>query len=227
MSYILDALRKSDQQRQRERGVAPMLLTAQASAAVSRRPAFWPYGVLAALLLGAGMAIGWLRPWQPLDPAPAAAVVAHPLESSARLPAPEAAVRPQPERQLAAPAPVSAKPAAPVRAEARARSTPTETLAAASGQVAKPVPQRPAGSSDAAPAVITAAELPAPVQQELPALTISVHAYSGKPADRLVGINNRLLHEGEYVADGLKLEQITPDGMILGYKGYRFRRGVK
>jgi general secretion pathway protein B len=65
------------------------------------------------------------------------------------------------------------------------------------------------------------------VQQELPALTISVHAYSGKPADRLVGINNRLLHEGEYVADGLKLEQITPDGMILSYKGYRFRRGVK
>jgi general secretion pathway protein B len=225
MSYILEALRKSDQQRQRERGVAPTLLTAQASVAAPRRPAFWPYGLLAALLLGVGIAIGWLRPWQPLQPAPAAPVAAHPLDSSVRLPATEAAVRPRP--QVSAPAPAAVKPAAPARAEARPRSIPTETLAAASGQVAKPVPERPSGVSDAAPAVIAAAELPASVQQELPALTISVHAYSGKPADRLVGINNRLLHEGEYVADGLKLEQITPDGMILSYKGYRFRRGVK
>ena len=54
-----------------------------------------------------------------------------------------------------------------------------------------------------------------------------VHAYSGSPRDRLVGINNRMLREGDYVAPGLKLEQITPEGMIFGYKGYSFRRGVK
>ena len=44
---------------------------------------------------------------------------------------------------------------------------------------------------------------------------------------RLAGINNRMLREGEYVVPGLQLEQITPDGMIFGYKGYSFRRGVK
>ena len=58
-------------------------------------------------------------------------------------------------------------------------------------------------------------------------MTISVHAYSGNPGDRLVGINNRLLREGGYLVPGLKLEQITPDGMIFGYKGYSFRRGLK
>ncbi len=58
-------------------------------------------------------------------------------------------------------------------------------------------------------------------------MTISVHAYSGNPRDRMVGINNRMLREGDNVAPGLKLEQITPEGMILGYKGYSFRRGVK
>lgn len=58
-------------------------------------------------------------------------------------------------------------------------------------------------------------------------MTISVHAYSGNPGARLVGIDNRILREGEYVVPGLKLEQITPDGMIFGYKGYSFRRGVK
>jgi hypothetical protein len=36
-----------------------------------------------------------------------------------------------------------------------------------------------------------------------------------------------MLHEGEYVASGLRLEQITPDGMIFSYKGYRFSRGVR
>lgn len=44
------------------------------------------------------------------------------------------------------------------------------------------------------------------------------------PRNRLVDINDRLLREGMTVAPGLTLEQITPDGMIFSYKGYRFSR---
>lgn len=58
-------------------------------------------------------------------------------------------------------------------------------------------------------------------------MTISVHAYSARSADRMVGINNRMLREGDSVAPGLRLEQITPEGMVFAYKGYSFRRGVK
>ena len=72
MSYILDALRKSDQQRQRQRGAAPTLHAGQATAAAPKQPAFLAYGLLAAALLGAGVAIGWLRPWQAEQVAPAA-----------------------------------------------------------------------------------------------------------------------------------------------------------
>jgi general secretion pathway protein B len=75
--------------------------------------------------------------------------------------------------------------------------------------------------------VIWVGDLPLAIQQELPLMTISVHAYSARPADRMVGINNRMLREGDSVAPGLKLEQITPEGMVFGYKGYSFRRGVK
>ena len=75
--------------------------------------------------------------------------------------------------------------------------------------------------------MIWLAELPLELQQELPPMTISVHAYSGRPADRLVGINNRMLREGDFVVPGLKLEQITPEGMVFGYKGFIFRRCVK
>ena len=69
-------------------------------------------------------------------------------------------------------------------------------------------------------------ELPVEVQRDLPAMHVMVHAYSARPTDRLVGINNKLLHEGDEVAPGLKLEQITPEGMILNFKGQVFRRGV-
>src|SRR5450755_2868961 len=63
MSYILDALKKSDQQRQR--GATPTLQAAQITVAAPKRPMFIYYGLLAAVLLGAGIMIGWLQPWQP------------------------------------------------------------------------------------------------------------------------------------------------------------------
>ena len=44
------------------------------------------------------------------------------------------------------------------------------------------------------------AELPATMKEQIPTLSISVHAYSAKPADRLAGINGRLLREGDYPA---------------------------
>jgi general secretion pathway protein B len=50
--------------------------------------------------------------------------------------------------------------------------------------------------------------------------------YSAKTADRFVSINDRALHEGDELSPGVKLEKITFDGMILSYKGYRFRRGI-
>jgi general secretion pathway protein B len=239
MSYILDALRKSDQQRRR--GVAPILLAVQAPAVAPKQPALLVYGLLAAALLGAGMAIGWLRPWQAEQAAPGRVelVAAKPFESTPRQAAPapsEAAPQPKPQVPLqnatppaqAAPAPVPAKPQP--RATPKPDGTPRHADAAVPGKAAAPAPAQPAGAAaDAArvPTVISMAELPLSVQQELPPMTISFHAYSGNSRDRLVGINNRMLREGDDVAPGLKLEQITPEGMILGYKGYSFRRGVK
>jgi general secretion pathway protein B len=244
MSYILDALRKSDQQRQR--GAAPTLLAGQATAVAPKQPAFLAYGLLAAVLVGAGMVIGWLRPWQPEQAAPgkAESVAAKPLESTPRQPAPapsEMAPQPKPEPKLqnatrpaqAAPAPalVPTTPQLPARAKPETDGTPREADAAAPSRTAAPAPERPVDTAAADAArvqtVISMAELPLSLQQELPAITISVHAYSDNPGDRLVGINNRIVREGEYVDPGLKLEQITPDGMIFGYKGYSFRRGVK
>src|SRR5450759_3157014 len=68
MSYILEALKKSDQQRQL--GATPTLQATQVTVPAPKRPLFIYYGLLAAVLLGAGIMIGWLRPWQPELPPP-------------------------------------------------------------------------------------------------------------------------------------------------------------
>ena len=70
-------------------------------------------------------------------------------------------------------------------------------------------------------------ELPVAIQQEIPAMTVQLHAYASNPSERLVSINSIRLREGESLMLGLKLEQITPDGMIFSYKGYRFQRGIR
>ena len=76
-------------------------------------------------------------------------------------------------------------------------------------------------------AVLAPTELPAAIQQEIPRLSISLHVYANDPRECLVMINDKLLRPGEFLSPGLRLEQVTPDGVIIGYKGYRFRRGVR
>jgi general secretion pathway protein B len=230
MSYILDALRKSDQQRQR--GAVPTLLTAQAATVAPKQPAYLFYGLIAAVLVSAGIAIGWLRPWQP-ESAPRQTALA-PLPAS-----PEIARKP--ERQLpvqkstsaAQPSPARAamKRDTPARAETDTPGTPPIAVTAVPKAAATLMPEPSGGTGPANAAqdqrAMTMAELPLSIQQEIPAMSVSIHAYSSQPQKRLVRINERMLHEGGYVAPGLGLEQITPDGMIFSYKGYRFSRGVR
>ena len=221
MSYILEALRKSDQQR--KRGAAPTLLAAQALALAPTQPVW--YGLFGAVLLGVGVAIGWLHPWQLESSAPQLPNAASGAPS-ARAPAIESRA---PAIESRAPAIESRAPAIEARVPAIESRVPA--IESRAPPIVREHTKQPAGAdaNDAArvASVPPITELPLSVQQELPAMTISVHAYSGKPADRLVSINSRLQREGEFVAPGLKLEQITPQGMIFSYKGYSFRRGVK
>ncbi len=63
MSYILDALKKSEKERQR--GTVPDLLTDQDI--IEQEPKkrlLWPYLLLVALLLNAFLLVWWLGPWQ-------------------------------------------------------------------------------------------------------------------------------------------------------------------
>ncbi len=69
-------------------------------------------------------------------------------------------------------------------------------------------------------------ELPPSLRLTLPDLTISGHFFDSGPSSRVVIIGGRTLREGQTVAPGLKLEQITRDGAVFSYQGYRFKEGV-
>lgn len=269
MSYILEALRKSEQQRQR--GMAPRLLATQPTYEEDTQPAFLLYGLIVAALIGGGIAIGWWQPWRQA-PSAAESITARPLEPTPRLampaslslpvlpaasgrpeqeaPAQQSSVAAQPVPKpgslkrdalppAAPPAPTPERPAklavvaprapAPVR-EKPAAPAPLEKAVAPTQERSVPIQEKPAEAA-ADPAqvqsVVLLAELPLAIQQELPAMSIPVHTYSSAPGERIVGINDRLLQEGEYVAPGLRLEEIAPDSVVFSYKNYRFRRGLQ
>jgi general secretion pathway protein B len=242
MSYILDALRKSDQQRQR--GAAPTLLTAQATVPVPERTGISMNVWLVAGLVGAGVLIGWLRPWQTESATPMPGHIA--AGPTAAKPLAATPVTPPPQADLNSVARESAPDRQPVQASAfvaKPAPAPGSTENDTSQLVGRKVPvtvredvARPAlenpvtettTSRESGKNVMPLSELPASVRQEIPNLTISFHVYSNNPADRRIMINNELLRQGESLPPGLGVEQITPDGVVISYKGYRFQRGVR
>jgi general secretion pathway protein B len=58
--------------------------------------------------------------------------------------------------------------------------------------------------------------------QALPEMHLDVHVYATKPAERFVYINMRKYHEGNTLQEGPVLERIRRDGVILNYQGLRF-----
>jgi general secretion pathway protein B len=74
--------------------------------------------------------------------------------------------------------------------------------------------------------VIDFHDLPDSIKQQLPSIAVSAHVYSSNPLQRSIVINNNFLEEGEYILDDLILQEITTDGAIFYYQGTRFHYGV-
>lgn len=223
MSYILDALRKADAER--ERGSVPGIhaqpVFAGAPATRAQQAAWpaWAWAVVAAavaLTLGvAGLA--WTLLGNPpsrgiAEPvAPARVVVAPAPATVAAAPVVAPAVAPPAETIKPAPATVAVvrrpKPAAPVAASA-SKAAAKASAAAASG------------AADSRIYAIN--ELPEDIRNQLPALSVGGSMYSTTPADRIVIINGQVLHEGDAIAPGLVLQQIRLKAAVLVFKGYRY-----
>jgi general secretion pathway protein B len=66
-------------------------------------------------------------------------------------------------------------------------------------------------------------DLPAIVQAEIPNLEYAGHTYSQNPSQRMIIINGKILREGNLIAPNIYLREITWEGLIIESNGTRFR----
>jgi len=258
MSFILDALRKSEHARQRETG--PGL--AEIPVAPSRpKKNLWATAAVALLLVNL-LAVGVLllrRAQQ--DEAPVAAVTTAPTSAgTAAAPVaqpPTAAPVPGPVTQGAAPPRAAPADAAggrnPLADEVGAGSAEPSLQAAAAAvpdgppAVTRQGSTRP-GSVVYAPALeaedppyeaparaVQPSQAPATTAPAMPGadeviarggvppLHLDLHVYASQPQQRFVFVNSRKYREGDTLTEGPVVEEITPDGAILNFRGSRFR----
>jgi general secretion pathway protein B len=63
-------------------------------------------------------------------------------------------------------------------------------------------------------------QLPTSVRSSLPAMTYSFHVYSGASENRTIIINGRRLKEGDAISNELRLDEITSEGVVLEFQQY-------
>lgn len=238
MSYILEALKKSEMERRAGTlvGLAPAATYVVAPEAPSQPRAV---AVLAGLaMLAAGLGIGAWRPWQveaPVDPVQRMAVPAvapAPVEAPLAAPPAEtigAAALPPEEKPAVetAPPPVAEVPH-PIRPEAPAKLR----VAGRINPQLRAVPSAPAKPADIAKAasvpesgkmVVPYADLPGDIRSAVPPIAFGGYAGMDEGGRRIAFINDHLVKEGEEVSPGVRLEAVESQSAVLDYRGYRFR----
>jgi len=236
MSFILDALRKSEIERQRQSGPS------MAEFPVARPDRRFPIALLAiGILLGVNLVVllyFMLRSdgnsedaasaRQVAAVAPAAATSAPPAGTAASATA--AAVTPS----ASSPASMSAQGDQPAATAAPGSVTYAQDDLYAADPTLPPeapdptlLPQAPGASAaggvaySAAPGGIEDAAT-VEAQTGLPPLTVDLHVFTDDPAKRAVFINGRRYTQGGTLIEGPIVEQITRDGAVLSYRGRRF-----
>lgn len=214
MSFILDALKKSETDRQRQ--VSPALFEVKVAAPRRKFP-LWAAGL--AVLLGINMLVlAWvlLRRPEAIAASPAAQNTAQPVVANT------------------APATVTTPP--PTGVVGPSQAPPLAQEPVLQGQ--EPVVPPDYNQDDYRPAITPqqAAEIAAkrragelPSRDEvlaqgnaLPDLRLDLHVYAVNPAERFVFINMRKLREGESLPEGVRVDEITQNGVELSFRGTRF-----
>jgi hypothetical protein len=237
MSFILDALKKAEAERQRQTG--PTLLEVRVTQPRRRFP-LWII-IIGALLLINIVLLGLFALRHPqAGSATAASSAVAPAPAAAPTPAPAvatpavSAVASPAAPPAAAPAAVPAVPA-PAEMPASADRSSGGSAGRGAGADADAANDNPADFEPAVPASGTAAarqrldtgqhaEPPSlsDIGGNLPDLRLDLHVYAARPADRYALINMHRVHEGDVLPEGPRVLAIDRDGVELSYRGTEF-----
>lgn len=225
MSYILDALKRAESER--ERGVVPGL---HSHSVPLHRPVAGSRAVASPLILAGavlGLAMLGVLAWRSLGPV-ATGGSAPDVAASPPIAGQVMAVAPAMPVTSSAVTAAAPTPAAPARGLPADQANKPTVLAAESKPERRPEP-RPKSVATVVPApvpagprIVPVGELPADVQRSLPKVVISGSTYSDSPAYRMLIINGGVFREGEKPAPDLQLEQIRPKAAVLNFKGLRY-----
>lgn len=235
MSYILEALKKSEQER--KQGAVPNIQSVHKGSASYDEPDESNSGVAFKLFLLAlvfvfigGAGFLWYERLFPAGkeqqlvqntlPAEPAA-----LQAGKTTPAIKPAARPEQTRQVQAPTPpkpiVSPEPVKSPKPEPVVQAPKVSPKVVYSDKPLDATPE-PVSVQDLEQAVAIA-QLPASIRKSLPAITFTGHVYSNTPKRRSVVLNGKKLREGNSLNGELVLIAITPEGAILSYQGRLFK----
>ena len=207
MSFILDALKKSETDRQ-QKGSAEFAGVPTSNRREKPPRWLWVLGLL--LTVNVVVLLGLLlRP----DAQPAVSTAARPAQTT--LAAPAALAAPAENEDFASQV-AAARENAPAREEPR--PTAPESRPAVSQAPAAIVPQAAVNSN----ALPTIHELVANGTIVLPEFHVDVHVYSEVREDRFVFINMSKHMEGSRLVEGPLVKEITRDGVVLDQNGITF-----
>jgi general secretion pathway protein B len=203
MSYILDALKKSE--RERSLGNVPTLNTVHS---YPKSSASWRWLWLALVLLIMLMLIGvtvyGVMFWSQDDVVQSASEKSHTASTSAR-------------RAVAAKKPASAA----VTKPALTNADPPQTEAKLPAPV-KPPTSRSATTTPTLRSYPTIDDMDDGMRQRLSDVVVNVVSYSEQPSRRFVMINQKIYRQGQRVTGQLAVVEIKPEGAILRFQGREF-----
>ncbi len=207
MSFILDALKKSESDRQQQGSAEFANVPVSAG---DEGPPRWLW-VLAVLLLVNIVVVAGLLMRPSVPPA-----VRVPAPEPVATVADESQVEASPQRQFAAEIAAAKQATLP-------REEPVAAEALSPAPAAATAGPGPASSEPTNPlALPTAQEVIANGMLTLPTLHVDVHVYSESPADRFVFINMAKYKEGSVLSEGPRVQSITPEGVVLSQNGINF-----
>ncbi|MEO8309134.1 MAG: general secretion pathway protein GspB [Pseudomonadota bacterium] len=222
MSFILDALKKSEAERNRKSG--PVLMDMRIAPARRQLPT-WVWVIAVVLLanlalLGYALLRGGAKN-APANPQVAASAAASAPSGPPLTGAVSSGALPPPMLPAAAPTAPAAPATGGVIMQSNAVVSPAN---AATGTSA-------ASTSASSTVANTAADfgnLPSDDDLRatglaLPELHLSLHVYDDVAANRFVLLNSSRLREGQETADGVMVERIDPADVVLSWRGRRFR----
>ena len=238
MSYILDALRKSEQQRRP--GAASRPSGAVHSISIPMQGGGWL--LVIGIILLAGILAAAFFFWRntvnsaavltpeaaPVSTAPAVETL--PATTTGKIAATPAAAITAPASNAEhasavgdladeARVPAHAKPKIKAKAKQNIKSPAAKAVTTSALAPQKNIPATPI-ASDHTPLL---QQMPQEFQRALPPLAVSIHVYSQDASQRILFINNREYHVGDKINGTVRVEEIVPDGTVLSYQGERFK----